>query len=247
MPLVRGEKLPERPAFTEGQNIRAIRSGGWLYLRRTDPRLEIAGQPVVRPEELYELASDPHQHRDRLADAPEALARMRSLFDTEAPVPRDAPVAVLHLRLAPDKRDHVIEGTLKSEGMLSVRQVSAAEATPVEKNALKLTLRGAAQVDVVVDPPTAAVELTLRKDGTPLRPAQLLVGPWALPLFTSLRIEGDRLTWLDAARAPYLGERGELFLWRDPSALTPLTESQPRARREVADMMRRWGYAQPGK
>jgi hypothetical protein len=251
LPLIRGEKRPERPAFTEGQNVRAVRAGGWLYLRRSDGRLEVSGQPVVRMEELYDLGADPEQHHDRTADAPEALARMRALFESETPIARDAPVSVLHLRVAPEARPHVIEGTLKSEGTLSLRQVAGAEATPVDKNALRLVLRGAAQVDVVVDPPTAAVELALRKDGTPLGPSQLLIGPFALPLLAdrpTLRIEGERLTWLDAARAPFLGERGEVLLWRDPSALTPLVEeNRPRARREVADMMRRWGYAQPGK
>jgi hypothetical protein len=38
------------------------------------------------------------------------------------------------------------------------------------------------------------------------------------------------------------------MLWRDPSPITPLTlPATARSSSEVAGMMRRWGYAQPGK
>ena len=33
----------QRAAFTEGQNVRALRSNGWLYLLRGDGRLRLAG------------------------------------------------------------------------------------------------------------------------------------------------------------------------------------------------------------
>jgi arylsulfatase A-like enzyme len=251
-PLWRGEVEAERPAFVEGQDVRAVRAGGWAYLRRSDGRLTLeGGRRVDRTEELYDVRRDPAQHDDLSSKAPADLARMRALFDREAPTPRDAPVAVVHLRIAPDARPHVIDGLLRSDGAISLRGVAGAEASPVDAHSLRLTLRGASEVDLAIDPPTARLELSLRRDGTPLRPSQLLLGEFALPLLAKaerLALEGERLTWIDAARPPVPGERGEILLWRDPSPITPL--ALPAARKsssEVAGMMRRWGYAQPGK
>jgi arylsulfatase A-like enzyme len=250
-PLWRGERVPERPAFVEGQDVRALRADGWLYLRRSDPRLVLPDGSKVRvEEELYELATDPLQHRNRVGDAPDRLASMRARFDKEAPSLRDAPVSVLHLRTAPDAQPHLVDGVIRSDGALSIRAVGGAEASPVDAHAVRLTMRGAALVDLVVDPPTAGLELSFRRDGTPLKPRQLLLGRFALPLLgseTSAVLEGERLTWLDAEREPVLGDRGEVILWRDPSAITPVAPSQAGSNSEVAGMMRRWGYAQPAR
>jgi arylsulfatase A-like enzyme len=251
-PLWRGERLPARPAFVEGQDVRVVRADGWAYLRRSDGRLLLDDdRRSDRPEELYELTSDPLEHQDLARANPEQLRRMRALFDREAPTPRDAPVAVVHLRVAPDSRPHVVEGTLRSDGAISLRGVAGAEASPVDAHSLRLTLRGAAEVDLAIDPPTARIELRLRRDGTPLQTSQVLLGEFALPLLAKepkLTLDGDRLTWIDAARPPLPGERGEVLLWRDPSPITPLAvPSSAKSSSEVAGMMRRWGYAQPGR
>jgi arylsulfatase A-like enzyme len=251
-PLWRGERPPERAAFVEGQNVRAVRAGGWAYLRRSDGRLTMPdGTRRDQIEELYDLVHDPLQHHDLAAVNREQLRRMRALFEREAPTPRDAPVAVVHLRVAPDSRPHVVDGTVRSDGVISLRGVAGAEASPVDAHSLRLTLRGAAEVDLAIDPPTAAIELKLRRDGTPLASRQVLLGEFALPLLADqprLALEGDRLTWIDAARPPVPGERGEVLLWRDPSPITPLAVSKSaKQSSEVAGMMRRWGYAQPGR
>jgi hypothetical protein len=252
VPAFAGHALPERPAFVEGQDVRVVRDRGWAYLRRSDGRLTLDDKThVVRTEELYDLRSDPLEHDDLAATRPDELARMRALFDREAPTPRDAPVAVLHLRAAPDTRPHVVQAVLHSDGALSVRGVSNAEATPIDAHTLGLTLRGAAEVDLAIDPPTASVQLDLRRDGTPLTARQVLLGEFALPLLAAeprVDLRGERLTWLDAARPPMPGERGELLLWRDPSPITSLSgpPSSAKSSSEVAGMMRRWGYAQPG-
>ena len=92
-----------------------VRAGGWAYLRRSDGRLTLdGGRRVVRTEELYDLVHDPAEHADLAARDPAALARMRALFDREAPTPRDAPVAVVHLASRPTTRAHVVDGTLQS-------------------------------------------------------------------------------------------------------------------------------------
>ncbi len=251
-PLWRGQAVAERPAFVEGQDVRVVRAGGWAYLRRSDGRLLLdGGRQVVRDEELYDVVHDPAEHDDRVAREPAVLARMRALFEREAPTARDAPVAVVHLRVSPDERPHVVDGTLQSDGAISLRGVAGAEASPVDAHTVRLTLRGAAEVDLAIDPPTARMTLALRRDGTPLMPRDILLGEFALPLLADapeLRLDGERLTWIDAARPPVPGERGEVLLWRDPSPITPLTlPAAGKSSSEVAGMMRRWGYAQPGK
>jgi len=241
---------PERSAYTEGQDVRAIRAGGWAYLRRADGRLLADGKHLRVDEELYQPSDDPAEHRDRTRDAPEALARLRALFDAETPHPRDAPVSVLHLRLAAAPRPRFVDGTLRTDGSLTVRAVAGAEASPIDAHTLRIALHGAAAIDLVVDPPDARLELALRRDGTPLKPSELLIGPFGLPLLAdrdATVLEGERLSWLDAGRAPVLGERGDLLLWRDPSAIAPLPTASAKSNQEVAGMMRRWGYAQPGK
>jgi arylsulfatase A-like enzyme len=251
-PLWQGQVLPERPAFVEGQNVRVVRAEGWAYLRRSDGRLTLPdGTRLTRDEELYDVAHDPDQHHDLAAIEPATLARMRALFEREAPTTRDAPVAVVHLRIAPDDRPHVINGVLHTDGAISLRTIGSAEASPLDGHSIRFTLRDAAQADFVVDPSSARIELSLRRDGIPLRPGQILVGEFALPLLSaapSFALDGERLTWMDAARPPILGDHGDVLLWRDPSPITPLAVPPTNgSASEVAGMMRRWGYAQPGR
>ena len=252
LPLVRGEKIDERPAFVEGQNVHAVRAGGWAYLRRDDGRLKLPdGNERRVDEELYDLARDPQEHDDLAARRPVELERMRALAQSLAPLLPEAPAPVVHLQLAPDGRPHTLEGTLRSDGELTVRGVRSGDVRPLDAHTIALSLRGPALLELSVDPPTAGLELAVRKDGLSLEPAQLLVGGFGLPLFaqrSDLRIDGDKLGWLDARRPPVAGERGDVLLWRDPSASVPsLAPSAARNDGEVAGMMRRWGYAQPGK
>jgi hypothetical protein len=250
-PLWRGAH-DERPAFVEGQDVRALRAGGWLYLRRSDGRLIVDGRPARRDEELYDLLADPTQHHDLMATAPPALARLRDELARLAPVLPEVSVPVVHLHLAPDARPHVISGTVRTEGALSVRAVTGGAATAVDAHTLRVSLRAGAapaELELAIDPPTADLALTLDRDGTPVGANELLLGPFGLPLLAGgpPRLDGERLAWLDAARPPVEGHRGELLLWRDPSrAATPLL-LPAHANDEVGAMMRRWGYAQGGK
>jgi arylsulfatase A-like enzyme len=251
LPLARGVTESERVAFVEGQDVRAVRAGGWLYLRRSDGRLtRDDGTRVTVDEELYDLARDPLQHHDLARAGDPQLQQMRTLFARELPTAPVAPEPVLHLQIAPDVRPHIIEGTLRTDGTVSIRNAAGAEVTPLDAHTLALRLRDAALVEVVIDPPTAQVALTLTRDGMPIAPSEVLVGGFGLPLLAGARalvLDGERVTWLDAARAPVPGERGEVLLWRDPSTVTALPAVSARNNQEVGDMMRRWGYAQPGK
>jgi arylsulfatase A-like enzyme len=253
-PLMRGGTLPARPAFTEGQNVRVIRAGGFAYLRRADGTITLGdGKTVNRKEELYDLLPDPLEHNDVATRQPIDLARMRVLFEAEAPMLPEAPVALTHLALAPDVRTHVVTGTVRSNGALSIRGLAGAEAAPLDAHSLQVSLRGEARLDLAIDPSDATLEIALAKDGTPLPPRRILIGQFALPLLAvengpTLVIDGEQLAWLDAARAPAPGSRGDVLLWRDRQrrATPPFVAPDARASSEVASMMRRWGYAQQG-
>ena len=263
-----GDGAAERVAFTEGQNVRALRAGGWLYLRRGDGRLTVGTKRVRIDEELYELATDPAQHRDLTTQRPEVLARMRALFEHEAPTPPAAPASVIHLRMAASSREHEITGVIRAAtGNILVRGVSHGEVSPVDAHGIRVTLRSPGQLDLAVEPPTSELRLTLRRDGTPLGPGQLLVGPYGLPLLgdgplplaaagappgedlPTAVLSTEMLRWLDAARGPPAGDHGDLTMWRDPGSSLPIPVESAKSTGgdDVATMMRRWGYAQPPK
>ena len=247
-PLWRGQKQDARPALTEGQDVRALRSGGWLYLQRHDGRLRASdGRELRVDEELYDLAHDGNQHDNLATIATVELERMRRLMARLAPTPPEAPVGVVHLRLAADQRPHLVEGVVRSDGTLAIRGVINAEATPLDAHALRVQLRGMAQLDLSVEPPDAPLRFELTRDGATVRGPDLLLGPFGLPLVDSALIDRAEWSWLDSARPPVDGERGDLLLWRDPRRAAELPELTAHANDEVAGMMRRWGYAQPGK
>lgn len=191
LPLMQGEKeATERPAFVEGQNVRALRAMGHLYLRRSDPRLkplESASALFQMPEELYDLTSDPQQHRNLLlsprsqkTDA--QLRTMRELFTRHAPRLPDAKMPVTHLALAPSPTSRQLHGMLLSNDLqLAVAGVRDGEVTPLRPGQLEVLLRPGGQLDVHIDP-DAKLELQLTLDGLPLAKEQLLIGPYSLPL-----------------------------------------------------------------
>ena len=105
-----------------------------------------------------------------------------ALFEREAPTARDAPVAVVHLRVAPDERPHVVDGTLHSDGAISLRGVAGAEASPVDAHTVRLTLarRGAGRSgDRSADGEHDTGAAARRHAGAP---REVLLGEFALPL-----------------------------------------------------------------
>jgi arylsulfatase A-like enzyme len=202
VPLLQGEHEPERPAFAEGQNVRALRRGGYLYLRRPDPRLRAAPPNVTATtssgigpvrlvtEELYDLRRDPYQHHDLLAGPrspaiERTLAEMRAEFTQRAPRPPEAKLPITHLALAPGGGARVLSGVLLSEDpQLSLLGVRNGEVTPQQPGRLEVVLRSGGQLDVQVDP-AAKLTLVLTLDGLPLAREQLLIGPFGLPLLAS--------------------------------------------------------------
>jgi hypothetical protein len=253
LPLVRSEEERERPAFVEGQNVRALRAGGWAYLQRDDCRLVTAAGARCVAEELYDLAHDPAEHDELAARRPEELEHMRALFAELSPVLPEAPTARVHLQLAADERPHTLEGTLRGSGALALGKLEGGEARPLDAHTIELSLRAPASVELSLEPSGTTLTLELRRDGRPLEAKQLLVGPFALPLLAKdaaappLVITADRLSWLDAQAPPPSGNRGEVLLWRDPSRASAkaVTPASAKSDDEVAGMMQRWGYAQP--
>jgi arylsulfatase A-like enzyme len=244
-PLIEGHDEQERIAFVEGQNVRAVRGAGYLYLRRIDGRIVVDGKRRVVDEELYDLAADPADHVDVAGRDREALARMRALFAREAPVPPEVPEAVYHLVFARGPTPAVLDASLGAEGRVLVRGIRGGEATP-EPGGLHVALRGGGAVDFSVEPDGAALHLALRRNGVPVPVDRVLAGPFAIPVLDG-PLEGERLRRLDAERPPEPGERGDVLLYRDGERPGAAVIAAPTASAtdEVRGMMERWGYAQP--
>jgi arylsulfatase A-like enzyme len=250
---------PPRPAFVEGQNVRALRADGWLYLVRGDGRLKKGNTKLTQREELYELATDPLEHVDRSGDPTAPLERLRARFMQSAPSLPPFAEPIVHLALAEDARSHTLRGEIRCPtGRLAVYAIERGRAEPVKTangDTLAVELEGGGRLDLVVDPPDAPLELALRRDEVAIDADRLLVGPLALPLFGGrtrggsrgdpVELASARLDWLDAKRAPDLGDHGDVILWRDPGALAVDSPRAQAADGEVATMMQRWGYAQP--
>ncbi|HRI55443.1 MAG TPA: sulfatase, partial [Pseudomonadota bacterium] len=159
VPLIQGEREPaERPAFVEGQNVRALRADGFLYLRRSDPRLQRApasatasagsGPVQLVPEELYSLKDDPRQHKNLLIGPRDlaverALGAMRAAFARNSPPLPEALLPVTHLLLALGGGPaRVLAGVISSaDAQLSVAGVSGCEVSPLGPGRLEVTLR----------------------------------------------------------------------------------------------------------
>jgi hypothetical protein len=220
-----------RPAFVEGQNVSAVRTEEFLYLKRSDGRLRQGGVHVRVDEELYDLKRDPAQHHNLGGND-----EMRALWTRWKPEPPKTTPAFVHLRLAPGAKN--VEGILRSDGKI-VRPGSPGE------HVVRVSLQPSEQIDFSLTPPDAMLELDLTRDGKPVRGPDLMVGPFGLPFLESAHVSDVRWSWLDAPRPPVAGNRGDLLLWRDPSRAGDVPALAAHANDEVAGMMQRWGYAQP--
>lgn len=215
--LARFDEDPtERPAYAEGQNIRALRYGGYLYLRRGDARLQKAqGNDGVGPmlrvaEELYDLRADPFQHSDLLLPYAESrrsrskepdsssdpladprlgpvLGRMREEFARHTPQTPEQGLPLVHLMLAPDaKAAHLLTGTLVSSDVGLAVQGVRSG---------EVMPRGPGRIEIKLRPggvvdvlvdPAARLELVLARDGLSVVPRELLLGPFSLPLLSGV-------------------------------------------------------------
>jgi arylsulfatase A-like enzyme len=251
-PVIEGRDKADRPAITEGQDVRALRENGWLYLKRDDGRLIYSGkQTTVAVEELYDLAKDPQQHHDLAASDAADLAKMRARFDELAPA---RPFSRYHFVAETSAgydmaRLPNVEMTLRSSGRIDVDPASLGSTSKlhvVDEHRVEVKVAGAnaGQLDFQVTPPEAKLELTITKWGQPFDPKGLLAGEYGIPLIDG-PLENERLLRLDARRPPQIVLDGDLHLWRDAvgnSSGTPAGDS-PTGNDEVTGMMQRWGYA----
>ncbi len=229
--VAEGRERADRVAVSEGQDVRTLRDGRWLYLVRDDGRLTFPdGRRADVREELYDVAADPMQHHD-LAGDPSArakLAELRARFAAEAP-PR--PASHYHLRAG------AATGTLRTPGRIIPRAGGLADPHALD-------VRG--DLDFDVEPPESPLTLQLAAAGAPLPVERVLVGEFALPLVDG-PLAGDRLVRLEARRPPIL-DAAHVFLWRDAVGRRAAAPDAPSTTSdEVTGMMKRWGYAQPEK
>jgi len=105
LPLMRGESLPSEPAYADSLSLMTYHFTRRVVDRKNDMLFAVTDGGdgperwkyifhALRPQdsELYELTSDPGETRNRIGDAPEALARMRSLLGGGDLVPDELPM-----------------------------------------------------------------------------------------------------------------------------------------------------------
>ncbi|MDJ0851212.1 MAG: sulfatase [Myxococcota bacterium] len=102
LPLVRGESVASRPVFSQIRRFNrkwAVRTDRHKLVYTADTGTNAFGVPVRPGYELYDLAADPGERRDRYAESgPEALALVRALDAFRAararePAPPAAPLS----------------------------------------------------------------------------------------------------------------------------------------------------------
>src|SRR5262249_4750824 len=158
----------------EGQNIRALRAGGWAYLQRNNGRLSVSGRTTEVPEELYDLTHDPKEHQNLAASNPSQLAKMRRLFAQQAPTLPTVPASTLHIAIGKDTRAHLLTGTISaSGGTISVAHIDRGQANPIDKGQIRLALKEGGILDLNVEPSDAPIDLKLARDGVAVSAGQL--------------------------------------------------------------------------
>ncbi|ULT26224.1 hypothetical protein KUH03_04675 [Sphingobacterium sp. E70] len=75
-------KAVHRPIFLVNYgHVEAVRSGDWKYRRVPAGVNQISGKPYDAVEELHNIAWDPSERTNILADYPEKAAELRLLFE----------------------------------------------------------------------------------------------------------------------------------------------------------------------
>jgi len=99
VPRMRGETVPDRPAFSEAvcwsQERKSVRTDRWKYIRSyPDQRMPGDYDPLlltVPDEELYDLAVDPDERDNQIERRPDVAAEMRRELEAIVPTDREAP------------------------------------------------------------------------------------------------------------------------------------------------------------
>lgn len=238
--------------FIEGQNIEGIRTPGWLYLHRPDPRLrQVKGDkpdgPVFeRSEELYNQAADPLQHRNLLLhptdDVLKKLAYFRGRLEKMRPAAPTEKQGVFDLRWGEQETSSM---RLRLHGTGPIQVVLAEQVeVAIQGNTLDLLLKpkGHAVVQFAGDTDIA------------WEPLQPLISPvlWGaegfplVPLPYGRRTVVPRALWEKIDGVPRGGEKMPgLWIRRTmgPQNTGEDTAGKEKTDPSVQQAMRDWGYA----
>ena len=283
MPLVRGEaEADERIVLSEGRGTRGLLAGKYRLLVREGAArttTSVKGDKTVTvAEELYDLEEDPGERHDLAHERPDVLAEMRTrmeaakknvpLAGTQAATRPDPPeaAALVHLRFAGAGAVRRVAGTLrtvdpKARIASAVAVGAAAEAVRLTDGRAELALVTAADavvgLDVLVEPPTAALAWELFLDDVPLAASQVFAGPFgfaAPSLRLGLTSDEARVAAFSPV-VPAIDPRRDLGLFatcerpgevpRDDATpgRTVTREDTREGAEEMGRLLREWGYA----
>jgi arylsulfatase A-like enzyme len=261
----------DRPVYSEGFHIRALRAFGHKYIRRdfATKRYVFRGVPRHRPEELFDLRADPLETVDVADDKPELLRRMRRMLDEiqaasdyeglikkhgRASSPSTPPA--LHLRVCAGDRETRLTGRVRVEcrrsRVLVVGATGDVRLQPIgqENGGLSVELtahNGCAGFDWTAQP-ACGNRLELEKDGKPLEPRLIRAGRFGLSLLDSnvLGLAAAPLLASPGPPAGFVSRRAGVYLWQDAWSSTTWVDPEAGRRAKASEDMVKLNLQQGG-
>jgi arylsulfatase A-like enzyme len=246
VPLLKGDPLPPKPVYAEGNYMKAVVDDGLKYIYREEPAARLLhrtpqGDRLVHlPEELYDLKDDPQEHRNLIGserDASAALSRkMWGRLRDEGP--RD--LIVNQVRFVAGGARHVFTGrvSVPEEFPARIRFFETVSGGPDSGEPPRLRQEGYSALAFSTDlpegrwtgfffetePPEVPIRLDLLMDGQPIEANRLYGGPMGLAglVHAGETLPAPALAFLDSREGifeePIYDPRYETgaFVWRTP-------------------------------
>jgi arylsulfatase A-like enzyme len=264
LPLVHGQRLPERPILVEGRGAHAIRVGRWRLIVREPghTRVRIKGAFVEQPLELYDLETDPGERVEVSQLHPDVVERLLAVDKAQqstTPLLR-TPAATagpsLRLRFAGAGARHKVRGRISTSNQQGASITSASEVS-IGPNALR-RMRDAVEldfetvpdrvvgVDLIVEPPNANITWHFALDDKPWPEERVYAGSLGMvarELATGLLDDNSRGT-ARASTLPWIDPEYDLGMFVIGNASEEVLElgSSDAAKQEAMGLMRSWGY-----